>query len=96
MKVIWIAVTSVLLAGAVSASEASDMTAVFDVQKMTCAACPISVRKAMQRVTGVKAVQVSLESESAVVTFDPNKTTVAEIGKASADVGFPATAKDGQ
>ena len=90
MKSIWaLAATFLLLTGASLASE-SDETVTFDVEKMTCATCPIAVRKAMQRVEGVIEVEVSMEDESAVVTYDPNVTTAAEIGQASTDVGFPA------
>ena len=78
--------------GMTIASEA-DETVSFDVAKMTCAACPIAVRKAMQRVDGVKEVVVNLEGRSAVVTFDASKTTAEEIGRASTDIGFPATAR---
>ena len=77
----------------VSLASESYETVTFDVEKMTCATCPIAVRKAMQRVDGVKEVEVSLENNSAVVTFDPSATTAAEIGKASTDVGFPAQAR---
>ena len=90
MKSIWaLAATLFLLTGTSLASE-SDETVTFDVEKMTCATCPIAVRKAMQRVEGVIEVEVSMEDESAVVTYDPNVTTAAEIGQASTDVGFPA------
>jgi mercuric ion binding protein len=82
-----------LTAGALLASE-SDSTVTFDVEKMTCATCPIAVRKAMQRVEGVKEVKVSYDDKTASVTFDPTVTTVTEIGQASTDVGFPAVAKE--
>ncbi len=92
MKSIWaLAATLFLLTGAL-ASE-SDESVTFDVERMTCATCPIAVRKAMQRVEGVIEVEVSMEDESAVVTYDPSVTTAAEIGHASTDVGFPAKAR---
>lgn len=93
MRIIWALAASLFLATSVSLSSESDETVTFDVEKMTCATCPIAVRKAMQRVDGVKKVEVSLESKSAVITFDPKVTTSAEIGQASTDVGFPATAR---
>jgi mercuric ion binding protein len=82
-----------LTAGALLASE-SDSTVTFDVEKMTCATCPIAVRKAMQRVEGVKEVKVSYDDKTASVTFDPTVTTATEIGQASTDVGFPAVEKE--
>ena len=93
MKVFLAAITTIYLAiGLATASEA-DETVSFDVEKMTCATCPIAVRKAMQRVDGVKEVEVSLKDNSAVVIFDASVTTAEEIGQASTDVGFPATVK---
>lgn len=66
-------------------------TAVFTIEKMTCATCPISVRKAMQRVEGVKSVKVDFETKIATVVFDPSMATAAQIAAASTDVGYPAT-----
>lgn len=73
----------------------NERTVTFEVQKMTCATCPLTVRKAMQRVDGVKSVSVDFNSKTAIVTFDRNSTTATEIADASADVGFPANAIDG-
>jgi mercuric ion binding protein len=81
-----------LAAGTPLASE-PDSTVTFSVTKMTCATCPITVRKAMQRVEGVKDVKVSYDHKTASVTFDPTVTTATEIGQASTDVGFPAVVK---
>ena len=93
MKSIWaLAATLFLLTGTSLASE-SDETVTFDVEKMTCATCPIAVRKAMQLVEGVKEVAVSMKDGSAVVTYDPSLTTPAAIAQASTNVGFPANAR---
>lgn len=65
-------------------------TATFAVENMTCALCPVTVRKAMARVPGVKAVTVDLEAKTATVTFDPLATTTAAIAAASTNAGYPA------
>lgn len=96
MKILLSGITSLILATGLSLASQADETVTFDVEKMTCATCPIVVRKAMQRVDGVKNVEVSLENRSAVVSFDPRVTTVAEIGRASTDVGFPTTVRASQ
>jgi mercuric ion binding protein len=85
----------VLTSGIASASDI-EQTAVFDVEKMTCATCPIAVRKAMLRVDGVKEVNVDLDSKTAVVTYDSELATPVEIGRASTDVGFPASLRDAE
>lgn len=70
---------------------AAEQTVSFDVRKMTCALCPITVRKAMERLDGVSRVEVDFEHKSVTVTFDDGRTTVAEIALASTNAGYPAT-----
>lgn len=61
------------------------------IEGMTCAACPITVKKAMSRVDGVESVSVNFKEKTATVLFDPDTTTSDVIAKASTAVGFPAT-----
>lgn len=68
--------------------------ATFNVSGMTCATCPIAVKKALTRVPGVSEAQVSFEKSEAVVIFDDAKTNVDALMKASGDAGYPATLKD--
>lgn len=79
----------------VSAAQAAEaqQTATFDVPGMTCALCPVTVRKAMEGVEGVRQVEVDFESRTATVVFDPSVTTVEAIAAASANAGYPATVK---
>lgn len=83
----------VAFAAAVSPLAAAPRTATLSVQNMTCAACPIVVKKAMSRVDGVSRVEVNFERREAVVTFDDARTTVQAIAKVSADAGYPAQEK---
>ncbi len=69
-----------------------ELTQSFAIENMTCAVCPITVKKAMQRVDGVKSVYVDFNSKTAVVVFDSSKTTAEGIAAASTNVGYPATA----
>jgi mercuric ion binding protein len=96
MKIAWTLIASLILAANFAVAADSDQTATFDVEKMTCATCPIAVRKAMQRVDGVKEVNVDLDSKTAVVTYDSSVTSTTEIGNASTDVGFPASVRDSE
>lgn len=75
----------------VASAEATQATAQFSVENMTCATCPISVKNAMKRVDGVKSVEVDFDTKIATVVYDPAKTTAAEIAAASTGVGYPAT-----
>lgn len=62
----------------------------FTVDKMTCAACPITVSKAMKKVDGVKSVDFDYKARTATVTFDASITNVEQIGEASTNAGYPA------
>ena len=68
-----------------------DRKATFAVEKMTCATCPITVRKAMQRVDGVKHVKVDFDTKTATVLYDAEMTSAVQIGESSGNVGFPAS-----
>ncbi len=70
---------------------ANEQTQLFRVEKMTCAACPITVKKAINRVAGVKSVSVDFDAKTAVVVFDPSITNVDEIAAAPTGVGYPTT-----
>jgi mercuric ion binding protein len=69
-------------------------TTTFDVEKMTCALCPVTVKTAMGRVEGVQSVEVDFASKTAKAVFDPSVTSVAAIAAASTNAGYPAHAKD--
>jgi mercuric ion binding protein len=69
----------------------AEQSVIFAVDRMTCAACPITVRKAMERVDGVRSVSVDFATRTATVLFDPSRTTPEEIGAASTRAGYPAT-----
>ena len=81
--------SSPALVSIAQAAEA-EQTVTFDVPGMTCALCPITVRKAMEGVKGVKQVEVDFNAKTATVVFDPAKTTVEAIAAASANAGYPA------
>ena len=71
-------------------AHATEQTQSFTIEKMTCAMCPITVRKAMERVDGVHSVTVDYDTKTAVAVFDPAQTSAKSIADASTDVGYPA------
>jgi periplasmic mercuric ion binding protein len=84
------------LASALAASVAfagGERTATLDVANMDCAVCPITVRKALQKVDGVQSAKVDLKTHSAVVTFDPAKASPQALTRATADAGYPSTVR---
>jgi len=81
------------LATVVAPAWAATQTVTLSVQSMTCAACPITVKKALSKVDGVSKIEVSLEKREAVVTFDDTKTNVRKLTQATADAGYPSDLK---
>jgi periplasmic mercuric ion binding protein len=70
-------------------------TVTLSVPGMNCAACPITVKKALVKVAGVTKVDVSLDQREAVVTFDDTKGGVGQLTRATTEAGYPSTAKEG-
>ena len=64
---------------------------ILDMQNMTCALCPITIRKALQGVGGVQSAKVDFANKTANVTFDPKKTNIETLIKTTTNVGYPAT-----
>ena len=75
---------------ALSAS-AAPATATLSVPSMDCAACPITVKKALTKVNGVTLAKVDFEKRQATVTFDDAKTNVQALTLATKNVGYPST-----
>lgn len=89
MRKLHVALLAALLP--LSALAATPQSAVLDVQNMTCGLCPITVKKALEKVPGVSQVQVNFEAKTAKVIFDADKTTVAALVHATTEAGFPST-----
>ena len=84
----------IALAAALSAPAwAATKTVTLSVPGMTCAACPITVKKALTKVDGVQKAEVSYEKREAIVTFDDAKTNADALTKATENAGYPATVK---
>ncbi len=85
-----------LLAGAVfvlilaAPAWASPKTVTLNVSGMTCPACPITVKKALERVSGVSKVDVRFEKKQVLVTFDDEKTNTDALVKATTNAGYPS------
>ncbi len=85
-----------LLAGAsvallwAAAVWASPKTITLNVSGMTCPACPLTVKKALEKVGGVSKVEVRFEKKQVLVTFDDAKTNTDALVKATTDAGYPS------
>ncbi len=74
----------------VSPAWASPKTVTLNVSGMTCPACPITVKKALEKVGGVSRVEVRFEKKQVLVTFDDAKTNTDALVKATTYAGYPS------
>ncbi len=74
---------------------AASLTVTLDVQNMTCAVCPITVKKALELVPGVLQVKVDYASKSATVQFDDTTATGGNLTEATKAAGYPSAIKKG-
>ena len=91
MKSIQLLIAAFLVS--VSAMAAGSRMVTLDVTNMDCAVCPITVRKALEKVPGVDTAKVDFKTKRAVVAFDPAKTSPDALTRAAADAGFPSSVK---
>ena len=79
------------LALASSGPAAAPKTVTLSVPGMNCAACPITVKKALAKVPGRAKTDVNLDKREATVTFDDARTHVEALMRATQDAGYPST-----
>lgn len=84
---------SLVLFAIVTPAWAATQTVILSVPGMTCAVCPITVKKALSKVEGVSEIEVSFEKREAVVTFDDVRTSVQKLTQATEDAGYPSVIK---
>ena len=83
------------LVGLMSAgvAQAAERTAKLNVHHAYCELCPSIVTKALQQVSGVKAVEVTKPDAAgdmaATVTFDDAVTAVSQLVAAATNAGYP-------
>ncbi len=85
--------STVALAAIAAPVWAAPQTVTLDVPGMTCAACPITVKRAISKVDGVNKVDVNFDKREAVVTFDDAKASVQKLTQATENAGYPSSVK---
>ena len=78
-----------VLAQSASTQVAARM-AVFAIENMTCPACPLTVKTAMENVEGVQSVEIDFDAKTATVVYDASVAAVEAIAAASTNAGYPA------
>jgi len=70
---------------------AAQQTVTLSVPGMACPVCPITVKKALGKIDGVKSVKVDFDARLATVTFEDKMATVDKLTQATANAGYPST-----
>lgn len=80
-------------AAAPVALAATDSRVAIPVEGITCGSCVISIRTALKKLDGVKAVEASPDDANAVlVTFDAQQVTPERLAQTINDLGYKAGA----
>lgn len=67
---------------------------VLNLPTMNCPMCPITVKKALNKIDGVASVEINYQKKEAVITFDDEKTSIASLIDATTNAGFPASVRE--
>ena len=65
-----------------------------EVQNMTCGLCPLTVKRALQKVPGVEKVQVDFERKTASLHYDSDRTRPAALIEATGNAGYPSRVRE--
>ncbi len=82
---------AMLAALPLTAQAGTPTTVTLAVQNMTCALCPITVKKSLEQLPGVSAVKVDFDRKTATVTYDPDKVQPGSLTRATTNAGYPST-----
>jgi mercuric ion binding protein len=75
---------------------AAQQTATLSVPGMSCATCPITVKKALTKLSGVVDVKSNLDKRETTVVFDDTQVSLDALTQATKDAGFPSTVTGGK
>jgi mercuric ion binding protein len=81
------------LLGISTSALAGSKTVTLSVPGMYCDMCPVTVKKAIQKVEGVEKVSATYQPKQAVVTFDDSRASVDKLLEATSKAGYPSTLK---
>ena len=92
MRSKWILGLALALSAAQASAAASEKV-VLDVRNVTCAACSITIGRALDKVPGVQSKRIDAKAATVTVVFDPSRTSVTAVSRAITNAGFPARAR---
>lgn len=69
---------------------AASKTVTLSVPTMDCEVCPITVKKALNKVKGVSRLDVNPQKQIVVATFDDTQTNAAALTETTRNAGYPS------
>ncbi|GAB1233012.1 mercury resistance system periplasmic binding protein MerP [Ferrigenium sp. UT4] len=72
---------------------AATQSVTLGISGMTCSACPITVKKILNKTAGVINTEMNVEKREAKVTFDDGKTSAELLMRATANAGYPSVVR---
>ncbi|MSR16990.1 MAG: mercuric transport protein periplasmic component [Methylococcaceae bacterium] len=69
---------------------AAEQSVTLSISGMTCAVCPVTIKKSLQKVEGVKTVSVSYENKTVAIVFNDQIASIEKLLKAAENSGYPA------
>ena|SRR5215472_8374624 len=90
MKRILPAIAIAAVLSAAGPAMAAEKSVTLAVKGMYCSACPYIVKQSLAKISGVGDVAVSYEKQTAIVTYDDQKTTLAALTQATTQAGYPS------
>ena len=91
--ILMLSASGIALATSATVQAAELKTVTLSVDKMTCNMCPITVKKALRKVDGVREVSAEYEGDGkgwAKVTYDPSRVDVEGLTAATEQAGYPS------
>lgn len=90
-RIFWLFSAPYLLSGI---AFAAPRTVTLEVRNMTCPVCPLTVKKALERESGVQQVTVDYSHKTATVQFDDAIVTPDKLTEATGNAGYPSTLQE--
>lgn len=72
---------------------AAPRTVMLEIPNMMCPVCPLTVKKALERVPGVRRVTVDYAGKTATVQFDDTAAAAEQLTAATGAAGYPSAVR---
>lgn len=89
-KILFVVVVTAMTALTLTPALAASKTVTLSIPTMDCEVCPITVKKALNKVKGVTMVDVNPEKKIVVATFDDTQTNAVVLTEATKNAGYPS------